>query len=73
MNVHWTDNAIADLELIRTSIARSSDRYALGVVRRIFDRTAVLSDQPRIGPMVPEFEIDTIRDVILFPLLRPER
>ena len=30
MTVHWTDNAIADLQAIRTTIARHSDRYAWG-------------------------------------------
>jgi toxin ParE1/3/4 len=67
MNVHWTDNAVADLQSIRATIARHSDRYALGMVRRIFDRAELLSDHPRIGSIVQEFEIDAIREMFEHP------
>lgn len=67
MNVHWTDNAVAHLQSIRATISRHSDRYALGMVGRIFDRAAVLSDHPRFGPVVPEFDNDSIRELFEHP------
>lgn len=67
MNVYWTENALADLEAVEAYIARHSQRYARSLVERIFARSESLALQPRIGPMVPEFEEDSLRELFEDP------
>ena len=67
MNVHWTESALADLDVIEIHIARHSAQYARGMIERIFARTDLLGRQPRIGPMVPEFEDEAIRELFEDP------
>ena len=67
MNVTWTDNAVSDLQAIRATIGRHSELYALGMVRRLFERVEILGEHPRIGSVVPEFEIDDIRELFEQP------
>lgn len=62
MSVYWTEAALADLRAIEAYIERHSPRYALSMVERIFDRSELLTSQPRLGPMVPEFEEETLRE-----------
>jgi plasmid stabilization system protein ParE len=54
MTVHWTEAALADLQAIEAYIRRHSRQYAQGMVERIFARTAQLSFQPLIAPMLPK-------------------
>jgi plasmid stabilization system protein ParE len=54
MSVHWIESALTDLEAIEAYIARHSERYARGMVERIFARSEQLASHPRLGPVVPE-------------------
>lgn len=67
MIVRWTEAALANLEQIETHIARDSPQNAEALVERIFDRSAALSDQPRIGPVIPEFRDDSLRELFEKP------
>lgn len=67
MTVHWTEAALDDLEAARAYVARHSPRYALGLVERIFARSESLASQPRLGPMVPEYEDETLRELFEDP------
>ena len=67
MNVHWTEAALADLRAVETYIGRHSPQYARGMVERIFARSEQLSSQPRLGPMVPEYEDETLRELFENP------
>jgi toxin ParE1/3/4 len=67
MNVHWTEAALADLRAVEAYIGRHSQQYALGMVERIFSRSDTLSSQPRLGPIVPEFEDETVRELFENP------
>ena len=67
MNVHWTESALADLRAIDAYIWRHSALYARGMVERIFVRSEQLSSQPRLGPIVPEFEEETLRELFEAP------
>jgi toxin ParE1/3/4 len=67
MNVRWTEAAVADLQALRQYIARHSARYAQSMVERIFARTEVLADHPRLGSVVPEYEEETLRELIEDP------
>jgi toxin ParE1/3/4 len=67
MNVHWTEAALADLRAAETYIGRHSERYARSLVERIFARSELLASQPQIGPMVPEYEDETLRELFEDP------
>ena len=64
MKVVWTDAAVAQLEAVHDYIAQTSPAYA----RRIVDRLTKLSTQisafPFSGRMVPEYELNEVREVI---------
>jgi len=65
--VIWTDPAIADLEDIMDYIARDSPRYALRVGERIYEAAGKLELGLRAGGMVPEFNVDHFREVLMRP------
>lgn len=67
MNVRWTEAALGDLRAVEAYIGRHSPRYARGMVERIFAGTELLSAQPRLGPMVPEYEEETLRELFENP------
>ncbi|MFO0887811.1 MAG: type II toxin-antitoxin system RelE/ParE family toxin [Isosphaeraceae bacterium] len=67
MNVCWTEAALADLRAVEAYIARHSEQYAHAMVERILDRTELLTSQPRLGPVVPEYEDETLRELFVEP------
>ncbi len=67
MNVRWTEAALADLQAAEAYIARRSEHYASVMVERIFDRSELLASQPRLGPVVPEYEDETLRELFVDP------
>ena len=75
----WTDQAIADLENIVEHISKDSSRYASIVVEDIIKSASLLEDQSKPGRIVPEFEIESIREIIIgkyrivYSLVSPER
>ena len=64
MRVFWTDAAFGQLESIRDYFARTSPEYAQKLVERLVNRSEKVADFPRSGRMVPEYEIDEVRQVI---------
>lgn len=78
MRVLWTEVALNQLEAIRDYLARTSPDYARRVVERLVSRSGQLTAFPRSGRMVPEYEIDEVRQVIegsyrLIYLIREEQ
>lgn len=67
MNVRWTESALADLGAIEAYIGRHSVQYARGMVERIFSRSAQLTDHPRLGPVVPEYDDPNLRELLVSP------
>jgi len=67
VRVHWTDSAISQLIAIYDYIARDSPFYAQRMVDRLTRRSQQLTDFPRSGRMVPEYEAEDIREVIEKP------
>lgn len=67
MKVLWTESAVADLHAIDAYISRHSPRYASAMVRRIIDRTDALSQHPLIGSAVPEYETESLRELLESP------
>jgi addiction module RelE/StbE family toxin len=64
VRVFWTDAALGQLESIRDYFARTSPEYAQKLVERLVNRSEKVADFPRSGRMVPEYEIDEVRQVI---------
>jgi toxin ParE1/3/4 len=61
----WTDQAGADLINISEYISKDSPRYASIFIERIINATNILETHPRSGRIVPEFEIETLRELIV--------
>ncbi len=64
MRVFWTDAALNQLEAIRDYLAGTSPDYARRIVERLVTRSEQIATFPRSGRMVPEYEIDEVRQVI---------
>jgi len=62
--VIWTDTAIDDLNDIGDYIAKDSEKYAQITVNYLFDSADLLEEHPFAGKIVPEFENDSIRELI---------
>ena len=64
--VAWSARAIADVEAIASYISCDSPAYATTVVKRIVSVTRNLANFPRSGKKVPEFNDDTIRELLAY-------
>ena len=64
MKVLWTDAAVAQLEAIRDYIAQTSPEYARRIVDRLTKRSIQIAAFPFSGRMVPEYELNEVREVI---------
>ncbi len=64
--VTWSRRALQDIEAIASYIAQDSPAYAAAVVRSIVNRTRTLSQFPRAGRVVPEFNDENIRELLAF-------
>jgi toxin ParE1/3/4 len=67
MNVHWTEAALADLRAIQTYVSRHSGQYATSLIERIFDQSAQLASHPRLGGVVPEYDDESLREILEHP------
>jgi addiction module RelE/StbE family toxin len=64
VRVLWTDAALNQLEAIRDYLWQTSPDYARRVVERLVNRSGQIAAFPRSGRMVPEYEIDEVRQVV---------
>ncbi len=62
--VIWTGSALQDLTDIGEYISKDSEKYAEITVSQLFSSTDILEDHPKAGKVVPEFEIESIRELI---------
>ena len=67
MNVYWTESALVAPASIEEYIARHSAQYARALVARIFARSDQLASRPLLGPIVHEYEDESIREVFENP------
>ena len=61
MNVHLSDEAIADLERIADYIARDNPRRALSFVQELQDKCLGLVNMPEAYPLVSRYEKHGVR------------
>ncbi len=64
MKVRWTDKARRHLRAIHDYIATDSFKYAARMVDRITRKGEGLKRFPLSGHVVPEYEVDHIRQVL---------
>lgn len=64
VNLIWSELALDDLRNIYNFIAIDSAYYARLQIDRIIERTNQLILFPNSGRVVPEFNLDTLRELI---------
>ena len=64
--VSWSRGALQDLENIAEYIAADSPTYAANVVKKITTASRMLAQVPRSGRKVPEFDDDTVRELLVY-------
>ena len=67
MRVYWTNTAVEHLLAIYEHIAQDSPVYAQRMIDRLTRRSEQIATFPLSGRMVPEYEIQEIREVIEKP------
>lgn len=65
VEVRWTSQALDDLEAICLFIARDAPQVAAVFANRAFQATDRLANYPLSGRVVPELEIENIREIIV--------
>ena len=63
--VRWTPQALDDLDAICLFIARDAPQIAAVFADRAFRATDRLADCPRSGRILPELDVEHIREIIL--------
>ncbi|TAM99158.1 MAG: type II toxin-antitoxin system RelE/ParE family toxin [Chitinophagaceae bacterium] len=64
VEINWTDQALEDIESIAMYISRDSKKYAALQIDRFFEKADILEFHPRIGRMVPEMNMPSVRELI---------
>jgi plasmid stabilization system protein ParE len=63
MRIRFTDEARARLRAIHTEIAKDAPTRADGMIDRITRRTEQIARWPYSGRMVPDYEIQAVREI----------
>jgi toxin ParE1/3/4 len=64
VKVVWTNFATDDLKQIHDFISQDSRVYADRIINQIIERTDQLSGFPLSGRSVPEFQTETLRELV---------
>lgn len=64
VKIIWTESAVEDLRLIHEYISKDSKRYADRFVEILIERVDQLESFPNSGRVVPEFNLESIRELI---------
>jgi addiction module RelE/StbE family toxin len=64
-SIRWTEQAVQDLQQIRSYIERDSPRYGRLVSERLYESTERLGAFPRSGRVVPELNQKKVRELIV--------
>ena len=67
MKVHWTETAESHLAAIHQHISLDSVAYAQRMVDRLTRRSQQIAEFPYSGRAVPEYEMESLREVIEGP------
>lgn len=64
VKIIWSELAVDDLKSIHTYISKGSKTYADRFVNKLINRVDQLENYPESGRIVPEFNLETIRELI---------
>jgi toxin ParE1/3/4 len=64
VKIIWTKQSVDELKDIFDYISKDSRRYAANQISRIKSKTQILKLQPESGRVVPELEMNQIRELI---------
>ncbi len=64
VKIIWTEQAVSDLKDILDYISKDPRQYAENQIRRIKSRTILLKTRPECGRIVPEVDVNEIRELI---------
>jgi toxin ParE1/3/4 len=64
VKIVWTELSIHDLKEIFDYISKDSSRYATITAGKIYQRVQIITDNPYIGRIVPEFNKKLLREII---------
>ena len=64
VEVKWTDNAIKELDEIALYISKDSLRYAEILISQIYELVGHLTQFPKIGRVVPEYDNPDLREIL---------
>jgi addiction module RelE/StbE family toxin len=62
--VKWTEKAQKHLKDLHDYIAKDSILYAQRFIRSLINSSTILEKNPYAGRMVPEFDLESIREII---------
>jgi addiction module RelE/StbE family toxin len=62
--VKWTNLALDDLRSIYDYISQDSAKYADRLMDKIIEKVEMLENNPQVGRKVPEFDNESIRELI---------
>ena len=64
VKVKWTDNAIKELDEIALYISKDSLRYAEILVSQVYEMVSHLTQFPKLGRKVPEYNNPNLREIL---------
>lgn len=64
MKIIWTEFAVDDLRSIHSFISKDSKKYADRFIDKLIARTDQLEKNPNSGRVVPEFNVETVSELI---------
>lgn len=64
VKIIWTEFAVEDLKSIQGFISKDSKKYADRFIDKLIARTDQLEKNPNSGGVVPEFNVEAIRELI---------
>ncbi len=65
MKLIWTRTALENLKEIEGYIARDNPKKVIEFTDRLIDKCENLKDNPDMGRVVPEFQIQQVRELIV--------
>lgn len=64
VKIKWTHNAIEELDDIANYISKDSPKYALILVKQIYEMVSHLEKFPKFGRKVPEYNNSNLREIL---------
>jgi len=64
VEVIWTQNATDEIVRIAEYLERYSEYYASMIVKRLYEKVAVLKQFPKLGRVISEMQEDQYRELI---------